>query len=291
MENHTVIAERHAHHHHGGMDGFHDYTEAVNAYRKTFPDKQQVLEQTPDPAVREMLLHLQEMGVETVFDRFDSQQPQCPFGIAGVCCKNCYMGPCKITKKCPRGVCGADADVIVARNMLRAAAAGAAAHGARGRESMLALKKAGEGTLDLPIEGEAKIRAVCDIYGIDTEGKSINRLAAEVADILLEDLSRTVPGAHLTLTSFAPKERQEVWAALDILPISVYHEVFEGLHRTSTGTDGDWRNIMQQFLRVGLAFAWTSCLGSSIAMDSLYGLPKRSRSKMNLGALKKGLST
>lgn len=110
----------------------------------------------------------------------------------------------------------------------------------------------------------------------------------EVADILLEDLSRTVPGPHRTLAAFAPKERQEVWAALDILPISVYHEVFESLHRTSTGTDGDWRNLMKQFLRTGVAFAWTSCLGSSIAMDSLYGLPQRSRSKMNLGALKKG---
>lgn len=295
MENHTVGTEEHTHqehhhhgHHHGGMDGFHDYTEAVNAYRKTFSNKEKVLEQTPDPAVREMLLHMQGMGVETVFDRFDRQQPQCSFGIAGVCCKNCYMGPCRITKKCPRGVCGADADIIVARNLLRALAAGAAAHGARGRESMLALKKAGEGTLDLPIEGEQKIRAVSEIYGLQTQGKTIRELAVEVADILLEDLSRTVPDPHRTLAAFAPKERQEVWAALDILPISVYHEVFESLHRTSTGTDGDWRNLMKQFLRTGVAFAWTSCLGSSIAMDSLYGLPQRSRSKMNLGALKKG---
>ena len=295
MEDHTVGTDEHTHqehhhhgHHHGGMDGFHDYTEAVNAYRKTFSNKEKVLEQTPDPAVREMLLHMQEMGVETVFDRFDRQQPQCSFGIAGVCCKNCYMGPCRITKKCPRGVCGADADIIVARNLLRALAAGAAAHGARGRESMLALKKAGEGTLDLPIKGEQKIRAVSEIYGLQTQGKTIRELAVEVADILLEDLSRTVPDPHRTLAAFAPKERQEVWAALDILPISVYHEVFESLHRTSTGTDGDWRNLMKQFLRTGVAFAWTSCLGSSIAMDSLYGLPQRSRSKMNLGALKKG---
>lgn len=295
MEDHTVGTDEHTHqehhhhgHHHGGMDGFHDYTEAVNAYRKTFSNKEKVLEQTPDPAVREMLLHMQEMGVETVFDRFDRQQPQCSFGIAGVCCKNCYMGPCRITKKCPRGVCGADADIIVARNLLRALAAGAAAHGARGRESMLALKRAGEGALDLPIEGEQKIRAVSEIYGLQTQGKTIRELAVEVADILLEDLSRTVPDPHRTLAAFAPKERQEVWAALDILPISVYHEVFESLHRTSTGTDGDWRNLMKQFLRTGVAFAWTSCLGSSIAMDSLYGLPQRSRSKMNLGALKKG---
>ena len=45
---------------------------------------------------------------------------------------------------------------------------------------------------------------------------------------------------------------------------------------------------MRQFLRTGVAFAWTSVLGTSIAMDSLYGLPQRSRSMTNLGALKKG---
>lgn len=277
----------HSHHHHH-EDDFHDYTKAVNEYRKTFPDKQQVIEQTPDPAVREMLLHMQELGIETTFDRFDRQQPQCTFGLAGICCRNCYMGPCRITKKCTKGVCGADADVIVARNMLRAVASGAAAHGARGRESMLALKKAAEGSIDLPIEGDAKVRAVCQTYGIDTEGKTSEQLASEVADILLDDLSRTIPAPHRTLQAFAPAERKKVWEDLGILPVSVYHEVFESLHRTSTGTDGDWKNIMKQFLRTGVAFAWTSCLGSSIAMDCLYGLPQRRRTMMNVGALKKG---
>lgn len=275
-------------HNHGGLENFYDYTKAVSEYRNTFSNKQMVLEQTPDPAVRDMLLHLQDMGVETIFDRFDQQQPQCTFGLSGVCCRNCYMGPCKITKKSPHGVCGADADVIVARNLLRAVASGAAAHGARGRESMLALKLAGEGKLPVPIEGKAKILSVCKTFGIDTEGKTLEELAVAVADILLEDLSRTVPGPHKTVSCFASKERQAVWEKLDILPISVYHEVFESLHRTSTGTDSDWKNIMKQFLRTGVAFAWTSCLGSSIAMDSLYGLPQRSRSMTNLGALKKG---
>ena len=278
----------HDHHHHHHDDDFHDYTKAVNEYRKTFPDKQQVIEQTPDPAVREMLLHMQELGIETTFDRFDRQQPQCTFGLAGICCRNCYMGPCRITKKCTKGVCGANADVIVARNMLRAVASGAAAHGARGRESMLALKKAAEGSIDLPIEGEAKVRAVCQTYGIDTERKTLEQLASEIADILLEDLSRTVPAPHRTLQAFAPAERKKRWEDLGILPVSVYHEVFESLHRTSTGTDGDWQSIMKQFLRTGAAFAWTSCLGSSIAMDCLYGLPQRRRTMMNVGALKKG---
>ena len=59
-----------------------DYTSAVGAYRRTFPNKQQQIEQTPDPAVREMLLNMERRGIETVFDRFDSQQPQCVFGMA-----------------------------------------------------------------------------------------------------------------------------------------------------------------------------------------------------------------
>ncbi len=198
------------------------------------------------------------------------------------------MGPCKITKKSPKGVCGADADVIVARNILRSVAAGAAEHGGRGRESMLALKYASEGIANIPIEGESKVLATAKAFGLDTENKSIKELAGLIADILLEDLSRTVPGPHRTLNAFASKERIKVWSELDILPISPYHEVFESLNRTGTGNDSDWYNIMKQMMRTGIAFAWSCVLGSSIAMDSLFGLPVRSTSKVNIGALEKG---
>lgn len=279
-------ANGHTHtHEHGGVT---DYNEAIAAYRKTFATKQQVMEQTPDPAVREMLLRMEELGIETIFDRFEQQKPNCSFGLAGICCKNCFMGPCRITKKSPRGVCGADADLIVARNMLRHVAAGTASHGARGRESMLALKYAAEGKVSLPIEGEQKVLATAKAFALETEGKTVRQLAGEVADVLLADLSRTVPDTHRTIAAFAPKERQETWKNLNLLPVGTYHEVFESLHRTTTGTDGDWRNVMTQFLRTGVAFAWSSCLGSSIAMDCLYGLPKLNTSKINVGAIKKG---
>ena len=36
--------------------GVNDYMKAVAEYRKTWPTKQDVIEQTPDPAVREMFL-------------------------------------------------------------------------------------------------------------------------------------------------------------------------------------------------------------------------------------------
>lgn len=265
-----------------------DYMNAVSEYKKTFPSKQDVIDQTPDPAVREMLLRAEQLGIDTTFDRFDNQKPQCSFGLAGICCKICNMGPCRITQKSPRGVCGADADLIVARNLLRSAAAGAAQHGMHAREVILALKWAAEGKLDVPIMGKQKIRDTANAFGIKTYRRSIKRIASDLAGAMLEDLSRTVPDEYKTIKACAPPERQEVWKKLDILPISAYHEVFEAYHKSGCATDGDWRSIMQQFLRCGLAFTFSGVVGASIATDCLFGVGDRVTSKVNIGALEKG---
>lgn len=275
----------HGHHHHHGND-FTDYMDAVKAYRESFASKADVMAQAPDPAVREMVAYMDSIGCENCFDRFDKQKPHCAFGLAGVCCRICSLGPCKITEKSPRGTCGANADLIVARNMVRAAAGGVAAHGARAREVMLTMKKAAEGEVDLPIVGREKVLGVAKMFGLDTENTSVKKLAGQIADILLEDMSRTVPGRHRTLTAAAPAERQKVWEELGLTPISSYHEVFEALHQTTVGTQGDWRKAMDQFLRLGLTFSMNSVVGGSIASDCLYGVPSRSTIKANLGALR-----
>lgn len=265
-----------------------DYMNAVSEYRKTFPSKDEVLENTPDPAVREMILRQNQLGFDTTFDRFDKQQPQCGFGMAGICCKICNMGPCKITSKSPKGVCGADADLIVARNLLRSAAAGVAQHGMHGREVILSLKWAAEGKLDLPILGQQKIKDTAKAFGIKTERRSIKKIASELADVLLDDMSRTIPGDYKIIEALGSEERKKVWKELDILPISAYHEVFEAYHKTGVGTDSDWKSIMQQFLRCGLAFTYSGVVSTSIATDGLFGVGDRVTSKVNIGALKKG---
>lgn len=265
-----------------------DYMNAVSRYKKTFPNKQEVLEQTPDPATKELLQRYEELGFDSAFDRFDKQKPQCSFGLAGICCKICNMDPCKITAKSPRGVCGADADLIVARNLLRSAAAGVAQHGMHAREVILALKWASENKLDIPILGAQKIKSTATAFGIKTKNRSLKNIAKDLADILLEDLSQTNPSEYKTIKACALSERREVWEKLDILPISAYHEVFEAYHRSGCATDGDWRSIMQQFLRCGLAFTFSGVVGSNIATDCLFGVGDRVTSKTNTGALEKG---
>lgn len=276
------------HHHHHNPNDVTDYITAVNEYRKTFPSKQDVIEKTPDPAVKEMLLRMEQLEIDNSFDRFDKQQPQCNFGLAGVCCRICHMGPCRITKKSPRGICGADADLIVARNMLRAVAAGTAQHGMHAREVILSLKWAAEGKLPLPILGEEKLIETAKSFGLETDGKTINEIAIEFSNILLEDLSRPAADEYKTIKHVAPAERQEVWKELDILPISTYHEVFESLHNSGEACDGDWRNIMQQFLRTGLAFVFGTVVSTNLATDSLFGIGQRRKCMVNIGAIKKG---
>ena len=56
--------------------------------------------------------------------RMVQQEIKCGFGLDGVCCRLCSNGPCRISKSRPKGVCGADADTIAARNLLRSVAAG-----------------------------------------------------------------------------------------------------------------------------------------------------------------------
>jgi carbon-monoxide dehydrogenase catalytic subunit len=111
--------------------------------------------------------------VDTCFSRMDSQHNQCAFGRSGVCCRICYMGPCRITKASPRGVCGADADTIVARNFLREVAGGTAAHSDHGRHLALLLKKAAHGQSgDYGIKDERALRRAARLYAIEESGRS-----------------------------------------------------------------------------------------------------------------------
>lgn len=94
----------------------------------------------------ELVKKAKEERVKLVFDRFEEQQPQCVFGLSGVCCRNCFMGPCRIIPgKQEKGVCGANTDVIVARNLLRSAAAGATCHTNHATEAALTMFAIGMG--------------------------------------------------------------------------------------------------------------------------------------------------
>ena len=103
-------------------------------------------ERSSDAASIAMLERAEVLGITTAFQRAE-QLVACPIGAgqSGTCCKNCYMGPCRITKDGQVGVCGATMETISARNMARAIAAGSAAHSDHGRDLAFTLLAAAEG--------------------------------------------------------------------------------------------------------------------------------------------------
>lgn len=90
--------------------------------------------------------------LETSFNRKPRQSVKCGFGLQGICCRLCANGPCRITPTQKRGVCGADADTIVARNFLRAVAAGAGCYLHVVENVAHNLKKMAQDQIDVPLK-------------------------------------------------------------------------------------------------------------------------------------------
>lgn len=125
-----------------------------------------------DKSVQQALKRAREWGIETIWDRAERQSPHCGFGEQGLCCQMCYMGPCRINpkgKSPQKGVCGASAGTIVARNFARMIAGGAAAHSDHGRDvAKTLLEAATNPDSSFTIKDTAKLQKVARFLGIET---------------------------------------------------------------------------------------------------------------------------
>jgi anaerobic carbon-monoxide dehydrogenase catalytic subunit len=223
-------------------------------------------------------------GIDTCFTRMDAQGGQCGFGKSGVCCRICHMGPCRITPKAPRGVCGADADTIAARNFLREVSGGTSAHSDHGRHLVLQLKRVAEGKAgDYAIKDEAALRRAAKSYNVPEEGRTASEVASELADVFLSEFSSQEE--VLETIALAPEKQQGRWKKTGIEPYGIDRMVVEAMHRTTMGVDHDYRNLLLHAFRTSLADGWGGSRVASIASDILFGTPNPIRSEVNLGIL------
>jgi len=248
-------------------------------------NKDTILSKVSDNASVEMLEKSRIDCVETCFDRAENQKAQCGFGTKGVCCRVCHMGPCRITPKAPKGICGADADTIVARNFLREVAAGTSAHSDHGRHLVLKLKAIAEGKADgYVIKDEKALLKNAKIYGIETENREKNAIALDLANLFLNEFS--TQEEYMKTLSLAPLKRQGIWEAKGIKPCGIDRMVVESLHRTSIGVDHDYKNLLMHAFRTSLSNGWGGSRIASIVSDILFGTPSPVKSTANLGVLK-----
>jgi carbon-monoxide dehydrogenase catalytic subunit len=227
-------------------------------------------------------------GIETVWERYDAQQPQCGFGILGLCCKNCNLGPCRIDpfgEGASAGTCGASADVISARNLTRHAAAGSACHSDHGREIAHTLYLCGAGRArSYRVKDEEKLKRIACEYGIKIDGRSKEEIAADLGKAMGEDFSKQ--DAPPVFFKRAPGKQQEIWKKLNIIPQGIDRPVVEAMARTNMGVDNDYQNLMLGTMKTALADGWGGSMIATEASDILFGSPKALRAKVNLGVLK-----
>ncbi len=243
-------------------------------------------EKTYDSASLKMIEKAEKDRVETVWDRYEQQSPQCGFGELGVCCRNCLQGPCRINPfgEPKTGICGASADTIVARNLLRNTAGGASTHVDHAYESVEMLEKTAEKTVPYDIKDEAKLHSVCSAYGIETDGKDKYELAKELVAAIRKDFT---PGNETMqgLKGNVPEERLNCWRELGILPKSPDAEIRRVMHQTTMGVDADPVNLLLATAKMGLVDGYSGLkLGTDI-QDIVFGTPAPVVSEANLGVL------
>ena len=245
-------------------------------------------ERSVDPAAQYMLRIAEKENLETAWDRLEAQQPQCGYGELGLCCRHCNMGPCRIDpfdETGPqKGVCGATADTMVARGLLRAIAAGAAAHSDHGRDIAHTFLLTAEGKSGgYEIKDEAKLIALAGEYEIETENRSKEEIALDLAHAIHAEFgNQTGP---IRFTRRAPEKRVALWEELGVDPRGVDREIVECMHRTHIGVDHDYVHIILHGLRTSISDGWGGSMIATELSDVLFGTPQPVESTANLGVL------
>jgi len=253
-----------------------------------------------DLATQEMIVRAQELGIDTVFDRAVSMKP-CNIGIAGICCKNCAMGPCRVPlpkaglegEDTRKGLCGATANTIAARNFARMVAAGSAAHSDHGRNvAEVFLSAARKETKAYGIKDVNKLISIAPYLGIATtieeDGKELDRnideIAIEVAEKALQEWGK--PEGELLYLKRAPQPLYDKWKKTGVLPRNIDREIVEIMHRTHMGVDQDYKNIVKQCTRCSLADGWGGSMLATDLQDIMFGTPYPLQAEANLGIMK-----
>ena len=183
-------------------------------------------------------------------------------------------------------MCGATIDTIQARNLIRAIAAGAAAHSDHGRDMAFTLKAVANGEAEgYIIRDVAKLRTV---RGPLRHCRSRNALPRKSPTIWPICTSRSLASrpARWRPISRAPAKRQKLWKERGVIPRGVDREVVEALHRTHIGDDQDAEHILQCAIRTALADGWGGSMIATDISDILFGTPAPLLGQANLGVLK-----
>ena len=214
--------------------------------------------------------YIRRLPLETAHHRVETQRTKCGFGLQGVCCRLCANGPCRITPDAPRGVCGASADTIVARNFLRAVAAGSGCYIHVVENTARQLKNTG--LHRDKIRSEKALNHLAELFGVT--GTDKYDLCVKVADAVLSDLYRPEYEAMELVEKLAYAPRVKRWKELGIMPGGAKGEVFNNIVKTSTNLSSDPAEMLVSCLRLGVSTGLYGLQLTNLLNDVVLGDPE-----------------
>ncbi len=227
---------------------------------------------------------VQKDNMETIYERFAKQQPQCAFGSMGVCCTLCTDGPCQITRKTKRGVCGASADLMVARNLLLKCAQGTVANVYHARNVARTLKAVGDGKADYGIKDEEKLRTIASKFGINGKG-AIKEIASEFGTFFIDQINSNDYQPLKLVEILAPQKRLKIWKKLGIIPGGPNSEAATALSKAMTNVNNDVVDLLLHCLRLGIANEYAGFFGITTLQEILTGTASPNEGEVNIGVL------
>ncbi len=220
-------------------------------------------------ADKPMEAYIRSLPLETAHHRVETQETKCGFGLQGVCCRLCANGPCRITPDAPRGICGASADTIVARNFLRAVAAGSGCYIHVVENTARQLKNTG--LHKDKIRSEKALNHLAELFGVN--GTDKYDLCVKVADAVLADLYRPEYESMELVEKLAYAPRVKKWKELGIMPGGAKGEVFNNIVKTSTNLSSDPVEMLVSCLRLGVSTGLYGLQLTNLLNDVVLGDP------------------
>ena len=214
---------------------------------------------------------IRSLPMETSHHRVKGQSTKCGFGLQGICCRLCSNGPCRITPDAPRGICGATADVIVARNFLRAVASGSGCYIHIVENTAWNLKNTALAKGE--IKGEKALEHLCDLFGIEKKADKYENALA-VAQAVLDDLYLPAHEEMKLIKKMAYAPRYAKWKELGIVPGGANSEIVKGVVKCSTNLNSDPVDMLLNCLKLGISTGIYGLTLTNLLNDVMLGEPE-----------------
>ncbi len=242
------------------------------------------------PEVNELVRKADIEGIDTIWHRYQYQQPQCGFGLTGVCCRRCNIGPCRIDPfgyGFPAGACGADQDLMASRDLLELVVSGVAT---RLQEALLMIdiaKAVASGrTREYSVKSVDRLEEIAGLLGVG--GESCNVKLGSLASLLEREIMRISSEPLVTVTKLVPQEVVEIWRKQGLLPRGLAREYFEANYRMNMGTDSDPMSIIKQAIRIAIADGLLATFTTTVLDEIILGDKMPGKGRSGLGIIDPG---